>query len=1001
MESFMKKAVLILVLYISGCVNLFAVLLLDNGKTDYDIVIRQNAAKTTEYAAAELKTYLKKTAAVDMPILNSKKAGRKAIYLGSHPELPDTEEFKEQNYAGLERFRIAELDTEDLVIMGADCEFDPVSRKNADFGLLFGVYEFIERFLGVRWYTPGDFGECFEPLAKVEIKGLPIDQKPNYYERSYWPWIWNEFSMRDSMIFGRRMRAYGIRSGSTNHSMMDFYFPYHEKMPEIFALLPDRKNRDFGAFAKGSKPAERKWAGYPQYCFSNPKFLEVYCDAIDAVYEKKPEGKFWLSCPPTQDTIHVTPDDNFSVNPCHCEACLKMRDPSKRRAATSNLVWGFVKQVAEYAQKKYPGKTVRCLAYESYYHPPDFKLPDNVAVCICVEPYMLYFGSKAYRDSFDETLQLWSEKVEEITIWQYFLSYRDPMPYYMPNIVDEWFRKYPKIKACFIELNDTGCAGGNVGRDLPLNPEHGKTKTCTDLAQNHLSFVFSMKALWGAEVKVQEELERYYKLFYGPAAAPMKTYFELAIKQWENVDPASHDSNRSFKKFSGKDLYETIYSAAVLDTLENALLAAKALTAENSIYRRRLEWLEASYFTAFKRVARAYQKEAALSNDLILVKSQAAPPQIDGKLDDPFWKACPEYTLRQFNSPLPARYESSFKVAFRDGTLFIGVKAADPNIQTQKMNCTNHDSAVYSDDSLEFFFRTDALPEKAFRNVTVNMLGTILDYHTLEGKMDRSYDSEAKIKIFRGDDFYTLEMSIALEKLGINPEEINPVLRMNVCRNKFSGVTQNHERSCWIPVYSTYWNVVDLPAIRLVGQNDSAIEDFSGPSKNAYVSFSITDNEGKAKSLKSGCSTLLNQGALDVSYTFPEAGAGKAHGNLLLTGLNEAALENNSQIELRFKNPEAVLTQMAVFSFLAKDGKTYSDWLRFSLAEQHEEYRVRSFNPARDGHHASRRAKAGKEQPEPVKLTYFAIYTHLTKRDTKEHNFSLDYVRITTNPLAE
>lgn len=997
----MNKLFLTGLIAVMTLVEAFALTLVDNGKCDYDIVIRSDAPKTTKFAASELTAYLKKTAGITVPAVNAKAPGRKAIYIGGHPELPQTADFTPQNYYRQERFRIAELDSGDLSIMGADCDVDPVSRQTADFGLLFGVYEFIERFLGVRWYAPGDFGECYESLNKVEVTGLPVEQKPNYYERSYWPWIWNEFSKHDSMIFGRRMRAYGVRSGSSNHSMMDFYFPYHETMPEIFALMPDRKTRDFGAFSKGTKPEQRKWASYPQYCFTNPKFLEVYCKAIDAVYENKHEGNFWVSLPPTQDTIHVTPDDNFVVNPCHCENCLKALDRSKGRASMSNLVWGFVKQVAEYAHRKYPGKTVRCLAYENYYNPPDFRLPDNVAVNICVEPYMLYFGSKAYRDSFEKTLALWSEKVSEITIWHYFLSYRDAMPYYLPNIANEWFRKYPKIKACFIELNDSALAGGNVGRDLPINPEHGKEKTCTDLAQNHLTFFFSMKAQWGSQVDVHAELERYYRLFYGPAAAPMKTYFDLAIRQWENVKSPEEYGESGHRKFSGKELYEEIYSPEVLDIMEKSLQEARRQTPENSVYRKRVQWLEDSYFTAFKRVARAYQKEATLSNDMVVVQSKLPAPDIDGKLDDAFWKACPAQSLRQFNAPLQPRYATSFKIGFRDGMLFLGIRAEDPNIQVQRMNCETHDSAVYSDDSIELFFRTDELSPNAFRNVTVNMLGTILDYDTLKGKMDRAYESGANVKIVRSNDFFTMEMSICLDHLGIDQNAINPVLRMNVCRNKYSGVTQNNERSAWIPVYSNFWNVKELPSIRLVGQNDPAIEDFSGPGKNAYPSIQLSDGKGGTKAVKTGCVATLNQGTLEVSYTFPDIMEGKAYGNLLLTGLNNADLSKGRHIELRFKNPDAGLTQMACYSFEAKDGKTHSDWIRFSTAEKHEQFRLRSFDIAEDGYHASKRKDQGIAHPEPAKLLYFAIYTHVNKQDGLVRSFILDYVRVTPDTVSK
>ena len=160
-----------------------AAVIAENGQSSYDIVIRANAPQTTRYAADELKTYLKKVAGIEAKILTAKQTGRKAIYIGTHPELPKTADFDPAKYQGSERFRIAELPAGNISIMGAECNDNPVGRKGGDFGLLFGTYEFIERFLGVRWYTPGEFGEAFEPLKKVETSGLPIDQKPAYFAR--------------------------------------------------------------------------------------------------------------------------------------------------------------------------------------------------------------------------------------------------------------------------------------------------------------------------------------------------------------------------------------------------------------------------------------------------------------------------------------------------------------------------------------------------------------------------------------------------------------------------------------------------------------------------------------------------------------------------------------------------------------------------------------------------------------------------------------------------
>ena len=972
---------------------LAAAVIAEKGSSDYDIVIKPEAPKVTVFAAGELTNYMKKVAGVEMKTLNAKAAGRKAIYVGSHSELPKTEEFDLAKYTGKERFRIAELPGGDIVIMGADNNFNPVSRKNADFGLLFGVYDFLEKFLGVRWYAPGEFGECFEKMDTVDISGLPVDETPAYYARGYWPWKWNEFSETDSLVFNRRMRAFGTRDGCSNHSMMDFYFPYHETKPEIFALRPDGK-REFGAFHPGTKPSQRRWAKYPHYCFSNPELVKVYCDAIDAYYAKDPKANFWKDCHPNDYVVHVTPDDCFNLSKCYCEKCIAALSKNPR-AAQSNLVYSFVAKIAEHVKKKYPDKKVICSAYEDYYWPPDFKLPDNVILAICVDPYFFLFGSKVYQDSFDKTLQLWSEKVSEITVWQYFMPYRDTFPYYMPNIANEWFRRYPHIKGCFIELNDTALAGRLAGREMKVNPAYKGEKTTVDLGQNHLTFIASMKAMWGAPYDVKAELERYYKLFYGPAAKPMKKYFDTAIYQWENVKKVSGNPDAMFAKFSGKELYEDIYSAEILDIMENSIKEAEKLAPANSIYAERIAWIRTSYFNDFCKIARAYQKEAKLSKDTILLRSKTKAPVIDGKLDDAFWAGLPEYKFSLHNAPMPPPFMTTFKMGFKDdGKLYIGLNASDPHITSARLLCKERDTNVYGDDSIEFFFRSDTMPEKKYYNITINLDGVILDYHNLKGKMDRTYNTDADIKIFKGADFYSLEMAIDLKEIGVDINAGNPIMRMNICRNKRSGVPQMHGSSCWIPVYSSFNNMSVLPSIRLIGMNDKAIDDFA-TRRNAHPSMQIKEKT-KERNSKEGCSATASNGELTVKYKFPRKGT---YGNLLLTGLDNADMRGKHFIEIRFKNPSPALTHMAVYSYIDSTGKTRSDWIRFSQGEKHDVFSVRAIDVTRDGTGAKKRINQGQKPFEPVKLVYFAIYSH-PSRDL-EHEFTLDYVRITDSPAGK
>ena len=63
----------------------------------------------------------------------------------------------------------------------------------------------------------------------------------------------------------------------------------------------------------------------------------------------------------------------------------------------------------------------------------------------------------------------------------------------------------------------------------------------------------------------------------------MKKFFETAIKQWENVKNIEFSGKTNYPKFSGKSLYEEIYSFAVIKVMKDALAEAEKLVRDEVI----------------------------------------------------------------------------------------------------------------------------------------------------------------------------------------------------------------------------------------------------------------------------------------------------------------------------------------------------------------------------------------------------------------------------------
>ena len=108
--------------------------LVNNGRSDYQIVISHNASNTVKHSASELKAFLKRISGADVPIaLDDKPITDHEILLGNNRHLQQNKPVINEN-----SFAIF-TDDKNLSIMGKQ-----------DQATLYGVYTFLEKYL-FRW----------------------------------------------------------------------------------------------------------------------------------------------------------------------------------------------------------------------------------------------------------------------------------------------------------------------------------------------------------------------------------------------------------------------------------------------------------------------------------------------------------------------------------------------------------------------------------------------------------------------------------------------------------------------------------------------------------------------------------------------------------------------------------------------------------------------------------------------------------------------------------
>lgn len=123
------------------------------------------------------------------------------------------------------------------------------------------------------------------------------------------------------------------------------------------------------------------------------------------------------------------------------------------------------------------------------------------------------------------------------------------------------------------------------------------------------------------------------------------------------------------------------------------------------------------------------------------VPRTAAPPTIDGHLDDPAWVDAPSTGLfidiRGESHPAPT-LETSAKMLWDDTHLYIGAWLDEPHLWG---TLTERDAIIYHDHDFEVFLDPDGDGE-AYFEIEINVLGTVFDLF-----LDRPYDQGGQADI--------------------------------------------------------------------------------------------------------------------------------------------------------------------------------------------------------------------------------------------------------------
>ncbi|MBR2373582.1 MAG: DUF4838 domain-containing protein, partial [Lentisphaeria bacterium] len=666
-----------------------------NGKALCEVVAPGN--RTTAFAAKELAAFLSRITGAKVPVVRKASGKVTAFILGAPGAKAVKFDLKKLDRDGY----IIKTAGRNIIIAGND---DPKGNplRTAGFferGTLNGVYEFLERFCGVRFYFPGEMGTVVPLNKDLSVPGIDIVDRPdNQHRQTYCVGIKSlgngKLNYYDDSIASsvQRLSKLRLRESTLNlpncHGLAELGLVqrFAKSNPEFFALKENGKRHDGSVVTRASDEPG-------QLCFSSEGLKEVIFQDAKAFLSGKsakergilmPDGKYyWKSSRHSLPFFNIMPND--SHYPCRCAKCKGAYDNGNQ--SSSNLIWKFKTDIARrLQQEKIPGYCTM-MAYADYRDIPGCNIPSNVIVMLALTgPWNEL--NPAQQKSY-KLLADWNRKLNAKTyLWTYTTKCGNligDIPGFTPKAVGSFFKKVHKYSfGSFLESE-------------------------TDFwLFNFMNYYVFSKVMWNNDTDVDAVIAEHLKLMYGPAAPQMKEFYETLERHWlKDIMSNIRETNVGPQAVlpSQFDIWTKIYGPAEINRVNKLFDDAEKAAAKDKKSLARVKFMRAEMWGRVINGARRFNKH---NNDnklwTIYVHPSNEKISIDGKLDEKIWKkAAPVWMLPRGKES--CEVHTRIRMLADKEYFYVGIECDEPH--TDKMLCAKRkidEIAMWQDNLVELFF---------------------------------------------------------------------------------------------------------------------------------------------------------------------------------------------------------------------------------------------------------------------------------------------------------
>ena len=518
--------------------------LVDNGNSGYKIVLSQNASCEEEMAASELKTLFEEATSIKLSTITESEVSyadtSKLFLIGNTKYTKNTG--VDVDAIPSDGFTVKTMGS-NLFVLGEDS------------GIVYGVYEFLEKALGFEYYV-ADVYALNKNVKDLYMPKLDISDAPDIEYRAD---AWGAENSQQGL--------YRARIRSFNDAFMSNGM-YH--IHNTFSWLPKTDYEDAHSDWYSDDEAKLCYTAHgneTELAAMRSVVLEKFKEQVSYYFEK---GDY-------RQAISFTQQDSSTNSWCSCNACkADVQTYGTASASIIRFLNPIAKQLKAWLAERYPGRevTIVFFAYQASEKAPvkrengklvpadnSLVLEDNLAVWIA-PIYGNYIRSVTdmENENMYNLFRNWSIVAKYFYVWCYDTNFRN---YLM------WYDTFNALPDLYEYLN-------NFNVKYMFN--QGQIHSSSNLTGfDALKVALNYKLMWDSDTDAEAFTQRFFETWFGSAGQDMRKYYDSFISWSEKLKTEqNYNGNINFEGYTRLH-YPLAQLKNWLENIDNAYKSIESL----------------------------------------------------------------------------------------------------------------------------------------------------------------------------------------------------------------------------------------------------------------------------------------------------------------------------------------------------------------------------------------------------------------------------------------